>query len=79
MNVEDIKSRNLKGGKATTIIHKGPYEVIGESYKKIIDFINSNNIQTDLPVREKYLKGPGMIFRGNPKNYLTEIQILMKE
>jgi effector-binding domain-containing protein len=28
-----------------------------------------------LPTREVYLKGPGMIFRGNPKNYVTEIQI----
>ena len=26
-------------------------------------------------VREVYLKGPGMIFKGNPKNYLTEIQL----
>ena len=28
-----------------------------------------------VPCREVYLKGPGMIFRGNPQNYLTEIQI----
>lgn len=79
VNVEDITSRSLKGGKAITIIHKGPYEEIGKSYKKIIDFINSNKIQTELPIREKHLKGPGMIFRGNPKNYLTEIQIMMKK
>jgi effector-binding domain-containing protein len=26
------------------------------------------------PPREIYIKGPGMIFRGNPKKYLTEIQ-----
>ena len=32
-----------------------------------------------LPYREIYLKGPGMLFRGNPKNYLTEIQILVEE
>ncbi len=28
-----------------------------------------------LPTREVYLKGPGIIFKGNPKNYLTEIQL----
>ena len=28
-----------------------------------------------LPTREVYVKGPGMIFKGNPKNYLTEIQL----
>jgi hypothetical protein len=31
------------------------------------------------PTREIYYKGPGMIFRGNPKNYLTEIQMLIKD
>lgn len=29
------------------------------------------------PTREVYIKGPGMIFKGNPKRYLTEIQILV--
>ena len=32
-----------------------------------------------MPTREVYVKGPGMIFKGNPKNYLTEIQILVAE
>lgn len=31
-----------------------------------------------MPTREVYLKGPGMIFKGNPKNYLTEIQMLIE-
>ena len=25
-------------------------------------------------IREIYIKGPEMIFRGNPKKYITEIQ-----
>ena len=28
-----------------------------------------------LPTREVYLKGPGMLLKGNPEKYLTEIQI----
>lgn len=31
------------------------------------------------PTREVYVKGPGLIFKGNPKNYLTEIQLPFKE
>ena len=31
------------------------------------------------PPREVYLKGPSMIFRGNPHKCLTEIQILIEE
>lgn len=30
------------------------------------------------PTREVYGKGPGLIFNGNPKNYLTEIQLPFK-
>jgi hypothetical protein len=32
-----------------------------------------------MPTREVYLKGPGMIFKGNPKRYLTEIQVPIRE
>ena len=30
------------------------------------------------PTREVYKKGPGLIFKGNPKDYLTEIQIVVE-
>jgi effector-binding domain-containing protein len=42
-----------------------------------MEYIQNKKYETVLPVRELYLKGPGMIFRGNPKNYLTEIQIFI--
>ena len=32
-----------------------------------------------LPTREVYVKGPGLIFKGNPKNYLMEIQLPFKD
>jgi len=67
----------LPGGKCVYLVHKGPYEQISRSYAKIMDYIQKKNYKTLLPSREIYLKGPGMIFRGNPKNYLTEIQIMI--
>jgi effector-binding domain-containing protein len=39
---------------------------------------NERKLNLALPTREIYLKGPGMIFKGNPKNYLTEIQLPFK-
>ncbi len=68
-----ISVRELKGGKCVSLIHKGPYETLGESYKKIFAYLNDKGYETLLPSREIYLKGPGMIFKGNPNNYLTEI------
>jgi DNA-binding transcriptional MerR regulator/effector-binding domain-containing protein len=74
-----ISLRELKGGKCVSLIHKGPYDNLGESYKKIFSYINNKKYKTILPTREVYIKSPGMIFRGNPNNYLTEIQIFIEQ
>jgi len=75
---QGISVRELPGGRAVTLIHKGPYETIGESYKTIFSYIHKKGFQTHLPTREIYLKGPGLIFTGNPKKYLTEITIMIE-
>jgi effector-binding domain-containing protein len=76
INKGKISSKILKGGTAHTILHQGPYDTVGEAYKKISDYANKHEIKLNAPCREIYLKGPGMIFRGNPKKYLTEIQFI---
>jgi DNA-binding transcriptional MerR regulator len=73
-----IKTRTLEGGKVVSIIHKGPYDTIGISYKKIIDYLNKNKIKIALPIKEIYLKGKGVIFENNPSEYISEIQIYIK-
>jgi effector-binding domain-containing protein len=73
----DLILHKLPGGKCVSLIHKGSYENLSRSYAKIMEYIQNKKYETVLPVRERYLKGPGMIFRGNPKNYLTEIQIFI--
>lgn len=75
--IDGISVRELKGGKAVTLIHQGPYENLSDSYKKLFSYIHEKGYKTILPTREVYLKGPGMIFKGNANNYLTEIQIFL--
>ena len=41
---------------------------MSESHKKIFAHINAKNYQRRGPIREVYFKGPGLIFKGNPKN-----------
>ncbi len=60
------------------MLHRGPYDGIGRSYEKIFAHINENGQKALVPSREIYLKGPGMIFKGNPKRYLTEIQVMLE-
>jgi effector-binding domain-containing protein len=76
---EGISIRSLPGGKVVSIVHKGPYEQLGRSYEKITSFLKEKNRTVVAPPREVYIKGPGFIFKGNPKNYLTEIQFPIAE
>jgi len=70
-------ARILPGGKCLSLIHRGPYKQIGLSYKRIFGYLERKAYHAVPPSREIYLKGPGMIFRGNPRNYLTEIQVMI--
>lgn len=74
-----LSVHTLPGGHCVYLVHKGPYENLGRSYAKIMAYMEKKGYQPLLPSREIYLKGPGMIFRGNPKNYLTEIQFMISE
>jgi DNA-binding transcriptional MerR regulator/effector-binding domain-containing protein len=70
-----ISVRSLPTARCVTLIHRGPYDQLGRSYAKIMKHVRAAEMKITLPTREVYLKGPGMIFKGNPKNYLTEIQL----
>ena len=72
-----IQVRELKGGPCISLIHTGTYDQIGPAYEKIIQFAHQQQYQITMPTREIYLEGPGMIFKGNPKKYITEIQMLI--
>jgi effector-binding domain-containing protein len=76
---EGISIRTLRGGKVVSIVHQGPYEQLGRSYEKITAHLKAKECKVVGPPREVYIKGPGFIFKGNPKNYLTEIQFPIEE
>jgi DNA-binding transcriptional MerR regulator len=74
-----ISVRELAGGHCVSLIHKGPYVSLSRSYEKITAFIKEKGYTAKQPSREVYLKGPGMIFKGKPENYLTEIQMMVEK
>ncbi len=76
---EGLSVRELPGGRCVSLVHKGPWSDLGRSYERILKYVKDHGYEMQLPSREVYLKGPGMIFRGNPAKYLTEIQILINE
>ena len=79
-DAEGISVRELPGGRCVSLIHKGSYDTLRDSYKTGLRPHQREGLHhRSVPSREVYLKGPGMIFKGNPKNYLTEIQVLIEE
>ena len=54
---------------------KGPYDEVGPTYQALISYAKEHGLEIKAPCREIYIKGPGMIFKGNPQKYVTEVQI----
>ena len=73
--VDGVSVRELPGGRCLSLLHKGPYDQLGHAYARVLKLVKEKGYSVVMPTREVYVKGPGMIFKGNPKNYLTEIQI----
>jgi len=75
--IDGVDVRRLAGGRCVALTHRGPYEQLGATYARILRYAKQRGYELKLPTREVYLKAPGMIFRGNPQKYLTEIQMLI--
>jgi DNA-binding transcriptional MerR regulator len=76
--VSGVSVRQLPPIRCVSLLHKGPYDQLGRSYAKILEYVKSKAYEIILPTREVYLKGPGMILKGNPQKYLTQIQLPIK-
>ena len=75
--VDGISVRELPGGRCVSFVHRGRYEQLGRSYARVFEYVNDHKYEVIRPTREVYVRGPGMFLKGNPENYLTEIQIMI--
>lgn len=74
-----VETKSLPAIKGISLTHTGSYDSLHYAYKALLDYANQHNLILDTPSREIYHKGPGMIFRGNPNKYVTELIIPIKE
>jgi len=77
LSYNEIEVKTLAGGKTLSLMHIGPYSKLSLSYKVLTDYIKEHDLELKSNIREHYLKGPGMLLKGNPEKYKTEIQILI--
>lgn len=75
---KDVATRILEGGRFATVVHTGPYDQISDSYKVLMDAMQAQGLEAEIPSREIYLKGPGMLLKGNPEKYETELMMKLK-
>ena len=75
---DGVETKILPAIKCIKYSHIGPYDRISNAYKVVADYISENQLETYTPSREIYLKGPGMLLKGNPEKYETEILIPIK-
>lgn len=65
--------------RAISTIHIGCYQEIGMAYKAIFDEAKRQNLVLTGPARIIYHKGPGMVLKGNPNYYQTEVIVPIRE
>ena len=54
-------------------VHRGPYHAIGDAYSRVFRRMDTLGFEHALPIRERYLRGPGTGARS--ENYLTEVAV----
>jgi DNA-binding transcriptional MerR regulator/effector-binding domain-containing protein len=73
VTAEGIGCHTLPGARCLSLVHRGPYDQLGRSYAKLLKEVKLRAVDVLVPTREIYVKCQGIIFKGNPDNYLTEI------
>lgn len=74
-----IEIKEMPRIKAVCVTHVGPYETLPLAYAAIDKYAADNGLLLEPPFREVFIKGPGMLMKGNPDKYITEIQFPIKE
>jgi effector-binding domain-containing protein len=69
----DVRSWVLEGGEALSLLHGGPYESLGESYRKLYGYLGEHGLISQLVGREVYLEYNA----DNPEENVTELQAFL--
>ncbi len=71
---DGVKSEVWEYGTVAEILHIGSYDIEKPTVDRLTKFISDNGYRIVGDHEEEYVKGPGMIFKGNPDNYRTIIR-----
>ena len=66
---------NWAYGEVAEVLHIGPYNAEQPTIERLMRFITSKGYRVIGDHEEEYVKGPGMLFAGDPNDYLTIIRL----
>jgi len=66
-------------GQVAQVLHVGGYDKEEGTIRSLHQFVHNVGLEISGIHEEEYLKGPGMLFRGNPDSYLTLIRVPVRE
>ncbi|WP_346939944.1 GyrI-like domain-containing protein [uncultured Clostridium sp.] len=78
-NGNGVEVKETPRVRALCVTHKGSYETMFKAYQEIDAYAKENGIKLKTEFREVFIKGPGMILKGNPDKYITEIIFPIEE
>lgn len=67
---------NLPGGRQFMTTHTGPYDGLAQTYDKVSEYAEENNIAFETTMYEQYLNSPE---ETEPEKLVTEIYFIIKE
>lgn len=73
-----VELKDMSRIKALCLTHIGPYDALPMAYEAIQSYIQEKGLSIQPPWREVFIKGPGMLIKGNPNKYITEILFPIK-
>ena len=77
-NGNGISVKEIPRIKAVCVTHVGSYETMQYAYEAIDRYAQENKLTLQPPFLEVFIKGPGMVMKGNPDKYITEVQFPIK-
>ncbi|MBU5313729.1 GyrI-like domain-containing protein [Tissierella carlieri] len=78
-NGNGIEVKEMPRIKAVCVTHIGSYETLFNAYNAIDRYAADKGLVLIPPFREVFIKGPGMLLKGNSDKYITEIHFPIKE
>jgi hypothetical protein len=66
-------------GDVGEILHIGPYSTEEPDIRRLHEFVRSRGYRIVGEHEEEYVRGPGMIFVGDPNKYLTIIRVRVEK